>query len=86
MAGEQPRYLSYLLRLWQTSDGRKLVWRASLESPGTGERRGFASLKELFGVLQAQTELQDEENCGGGIAGGRGGNMATTSDNVKRET
>jgi len=51
------RYLSYLLRLWQTSDGKKQIWRASLESPGTGERRGFASLKDLFGFLQAQTTI-----------------------------
>lgn len=52
---KQQRYLSYLLRLWQTSDREDAVWRASLESPGTGERRGFASLEDLFDFLQAQT-------------------------------
>ena len=51
----QQRYLSYLLRLWQTGDGGKQIWRASLESPGTGERKGFASLKELFEFLEEQT-------------------------------
>lgn len=58
----QQRYLSYLLRLWQTSDEGKQIWRASLESPGTGERRGFASLKELFDFLAAQVELPDERH------------------------
>lgn len=57
----EQRYLSYLLRLWQTSDGRKKVWRASLESPGTGERQGFASLKDLFDFLQTQTDPQNEQ-------------------------
>ncbi len=60
---KRPRYLSYLLRLWQTSDNNNQVWRASLESPGTGERRGFASLRDLFDFLESQTsraETHDE--------------------------
>jgi hypothetical protein len=64
---KQRRYLSYLLRLWQTSDSGQQVWRASLESPGTGERRGFASLEEMFDFLLAQTEeveSQDEQAQG----------------------
>ena len=62
MAKQKPqrRYLSYLLRLWQTSDREERVWRASLESPGTGERRGFANLKDLFSFLQTQIEGRDE--------------------------
>ena len=55
MAGEQPVYLSYLLRLWRTSDDGEQIWRVSLESPGTGERKGFASLKALCEFLAAQT-------------------------------
>ena len=47
MSGERGRYVSYLLRLWQTRREGALVWQASLESPTTGERRGFASLAEL---------------------------------------
>jgi hypothetical protein len=61
---KQRRYLSYLLRLWQTGDSGQQVWRASLESPGTGERRGFVSLREMFDFLLAQTEeveSQDEQ-------------------------
>lgn len=48
------RYHSYLLRMWQTSDGESCTWRASLEQPGTKERRGFASLDQLFDFLKDQ--------------------------------
>ncbi len=61
MNDKQSRYLSYLLRLWQTSDGGKQVWRASLESPGAEKRQGFANLEDLFDFLQTQTESQDEQ-------------------------
>jgi hypothetical protein len=58
--GEQPAYLSYLLRLWQVdTEGvgqvSATVWRASLESSLTGKRQGFADLDELFEFLQRQT-------------------------------
>ena len=49
-------YLSYLLRLWQSDSTDMAVWRASLESPMTGERLGFASLKEMFAFLESQAE------------------------------
>lgn len=62
MAKPQRRYHSYLLRMWQTSDEKKQIWRASLESPGSGERQGFASLEDLFDFLQAQTEPRDGQN------------------------
>jgi hypothetical protein len=59
---ERPqRYLSYLLRLWQTSEGSQQVWRASLESPGAGRRLGFASLKDLMDFLYAQTMPCDKQ-------------------------
>jgi hypothetical protein len=45
MTTEQPGYLAYLLRLWRVNDDGKPVWRASLESPHTGERHGFANLE-----------------------------------------
>ncbi len=57
---KRPRYYSYLLRLWETKDGEKEVWRASLESPGSGQRRGFASLQSLMEFLQTQIERRDE--------------------------
>jgi len=54
MSGEQRRYLSYLLRLWQIRSEGELIWRASLESH-TGERRGFANLADLFTFLEKET-------------------------------
>ena len=59
MSREQ-RYISYLLRLWQIRSEGELVWRASLESPHTGERRGFASLDDLFGFLREQTDVPSD--------------------------
>jgi hypothetical protein len=57
------RYQSYLLRLWQTSDGNREIWRASLEDPGTRERRGFGSLKELYEFLDTQAKQQNGEDA-----------------------
>ena len=77
MTQKRRRYLSYLLRLRQTSDGGRQVWRASLQSPDSEERQGFASLEDLIGFLQAQTEHRDEENYGYDRRGG--GDTATNS-------
>lgn len=55
---EQPDYLSYLLRLWRVSDaGGGPVWRASLESARTGERRDFDNPDDLLDFLREQTGL-----------------------------
>jgi hypothetical protein len=48
------RYISYLVRLWRGRSGGDLVWRASLESPRTGERRGFASPADLFASIEQE--------------------------------
>ena len=59
--GENKKYLSYLLRMWQTggckgTDTREAaLWRASLQNPLNGERFVFVSLEELFCYLQRQT-------------------------------
>ena len=53
-----PGYHSFLLRMWQTRDGERLTWCASLERPGTRERRGFATLDQLFDFLKDQTAPQ----------------------------
>jgi hypothetical protein len=59
---ERPGYLAYLLRMWQVNDGGNSVWRASLESPHTGERHGFANLELLFAYLEEKTgELAQRE-------------------------
>lgn len=54
MTNQQQRYMSYLLRLWQTEHDGRQVWRFSLESPGTGERQGFTTMGALCEFLQAQ--------------------------------
>jgi hypothetical protein len=59
MNAEPRRHVSYLLRLWQTqSDGRS-VWRASLEDPYSGRRRGFAGLPELLAYLEQEIACVD---------------------------
>jgi hypothetical protein len=54
MEGEERRYISYLLRLWQIKSEGKLIWRVSLENPLTHKRQGFASLEELFNFLEQE--------------------------------
>jgi hypothetical protein len=54
MSEEPAMYHSYLLRLWRSSQSNA-VWRASLESAQSGERRAFADLESLFAFLEAQT-------------------------------
>jgi hypothetical protein len=59
--------MAYLLRLWQVRCEKGLAWRASLESARSGERRGFASLDELFDFLRGRTEK--DEGMGDEITG-----------------
>ncbi len=63
MTTEQPRYLAYMLRLWQVGGGKEPIWRASLESPHTGERQGFASLEVLFAFLEEQTRSTEDPSA-----------------------
>jgi hypothetical protein len=60
MDKEKSDYLSYLLRLWRVENHEapsadKAVWRASLESARTGERKTFASLDDLVDFLRELT-------------------------------
>ncbi|MFL7792981.1 MAG: hypothetical protein AB8I69_12630 [Anaerolineae bacterium] len=48
-------YLAYMLRLWRADENEKCTWRASVESPHTGERQAFADLETLFAFLQEKT-------------------------------
>lgn len=48
-------YIAYLLRLWQTEEGGKAIWRASLEDPHTRQVTGFASLQALEEYIEAVT-------------------------------
>jgi hypothetical protein len=55
MSTHERRYISYLLRLWQTEDDGGLVWRGSLECPHSGERLGFSSLADLCAYIEDET-------------------------------
>ena len=62
-AARGEEYLSYMLRLWQESGDDPLdvdgapVWRASLTSPTTGERLGFATLDDLVEYLSHRVDV-----------------------------
>jgi hypothetical protein len=56
MMVERPGYLAYMLRMWRVDTEEGIAWRASVESPHTGERQGFASLETLFAFLTEKTE------------------------------
>ena len=62
MDKEQPDYLSYLLRLWRVSKAEKACWRASLQSPQTGELQGFSDLDELFDFLRRRVGVKSVVN------------------------
>ena len=70
---EQARpYFSYLLRIWQENDREAPIWRASLEDPQSGERKGFLSLDALVAYILDQTgedQTRIKESLpGGGIS------------------
>ena len=50
-------YHSFLLRLWQTVEGGRLVWRASLEDVKSGEIHRFTSMDLLVNYLHERTGL-----------------------------
>jgi len=55
------KYHSYLLRLWVDDTNGKQAWRISLENPFSGERRGFASLKDLCAYLKNKMQEENEK-------------------------
>ena len=58
MRDEPDAYQAYLLRLWRTRSQGRWEWRASIESPHTGERQLFASLEHLLVFLRQRCESQ----------------------------
>jgi hypothetical protein len=58
MRDEPDAYQSYLLRLWRAQCDGIWQWRASLESPHTGERRAFAGLEQCFAFLRERCDRQ----------------------------
>ena len=59
---KDPRYFSYLLRVWLEGDRDQPTWRASLEDTHSGERVGFSSLETLCQFLDQKTRFQSEKN------------------------
>lgn len=68
-AGKQGDYVAYLLRMWRDSDDeeppcpQQTAWRATLQSPHSGDRVGFANLDDLFDFLRGQTGSKPEADC-----------------------
>ena len=60
MTTQPRRYMAYLVRLWQVNGEGQPAWRASIEDPHTGERRGFADLPGLFAFLEEQMRKDDK--------------------------
>ncbi|MBN2393621.1 MAG: hypothetical protein JXR84_23010 [Anaerolineae bacterium] len=66
MSEGKQRYLSFLLRLWPVKENEHSVWRASLESPHTGERWGFADVEALCTFLHEQIAASADAETGKG--------------------
>ena len=60
VAKKSRRYQSFLLRLWQSDEAGRLVWRASLESADGGQRHGFSNLHGLFAYLEAVCQAMEQ--------------------------
>ena len=52
----EPKYHSYLLRLWQEGTGRKSHWRFVVVNLTEGQQRGFASLERMVAFLKEQVD------------------------------
>jgi len=72
MIGERQGYQAYLVRLWRVRSSGQWVWRASVESPHTGERHAFGDLAGLFAYLEQRTAgldlievAEDPPGCNG---------------------
>jgi hypothetical protein len=72
MTNQAPDYMAFLLRLWRVDETDRVKWRASLEEPSTGERRGFADIDRLCTFL--------EEQCSGA------GDQANDSDGRRSQS
>ncbi len=64
MSDERDGYQAYLLRLWRVRYQGQWQWRASIDSPNTGERRSFADLAAFVTFLNDTTR---QETPPGGV-------------------
>ena len=58
MRDERDGYQAYLLRLWRVRYQGRWQWRASIDSPNTGERRSFADLAAFVTFLKDKTRQE----------------------------
>ena len=61
MSREERDYKSYLLRLWRTRRKGERLWRASIESPHTGQRMAFTNLAGLLAFLEKEIGTASED-------------------------
>jgi hypothetical protein len=61
---DSDQYQSYFLRIWASRCQGRAHWRASVESPATGEYQTFATLDELFLYLKARLRLPSDSDSG----------------------
>jgi hypothetical protein len=54
MLAKEADYVSFLLRLWQSDEDGYPVWRASLVSAQTGEKRHFSTVSKLARYLEEE--------------------------------
>lgn len=66
MSKQGSAYTSYLLRLWRVASEEGATWRASLESPHSGERWGFASVDEMCEFLRRHLQIAFDTDEGMG--------------------
>jgi hypothetical protein len=71
ITGGQPRYRSYVLRMWEVESEGQRVWRASLQDAHSGARRGFADLAALTAFLAEQMDTASSAAAGEGESGDR---------------
>ena len=57
-------YSSYLLRLWMSEENEQPIWRASLESTHTGQRRNFSDVRALVEFLETEFDSCQTEPSG----------------------
>jgi hypothetical protein len=52
----EPKYHSYLLRLWQEGSGSQSHWRFVVVNLIEGQQRGFASMERMVAFLKEQVD------------------------------
>jgi hypothetical protein len=60
----EPKYHSYLLRLWQEDTGSKPRWRFVVVNLIEGQQWGFASLERMVAFLEEQVDSLSAPDSG----------------------